>query len=142
MKDRGFKNRNVLVLMFEILLITVGLGGLTLATSALFGGSRTILKFGEYNVDYVGSTEIVANGLEPISDNLVGYDTKDNVIRLEFSLRGVDTNENPEDLIYDIMLNDINIDCSLLNKYTKWRLYKEGELLFSGNFLQVLMVIF
>ena len=134
MEDKGFKNRNIIVLIFEILLIAVAVGGLTLATSSILGGSTTIIKFGEYNVDYVGSTEINAVDLEPITDSLINYDTKDNVIRLEFSLRGVDTNENPEDLIYDIMIKDINIDCSLLNKYTKWRLYKEKELIYSGDF--------
>ena len=123
-EDKNFKNRNVFVLIFEILLIAIAVGGLTLATSTLMGGSSTILTFGEYNVDYVGKTEIVATNLEPISDSLIGYDTKDNVVRLEFSLRGVDTNEDPENLIYDIMISDINIDCSLLNEYTKWNLYK------------------
>ena len=134
MEDKGFKKRNIVVLIFEILLIAVSVGGLTLATSSLLGVSKTVIKFGKYNVDYIGSTEIIANDLEPISDSLINYNTKDNVIRLEFSLRGVDTNEHPEDLIYDVMLSDINIDCSLLNKYTKWRLYKEKELVYSGNF--------
>lgn len=134
MEDKNFKKRNVVVLIFEILLIAIAVGGLTLATSSLIGSSKTNLKFGEYYVDYVGRTEIVTTGLEPISDSLVGFDSTENVIRLEFSLRGVDTNENPENLIYDIMINDINIDCSLLNEYTKWNLYKEGELISSGNF--------
>ena len=132
-EDKSFKKRNVLVLVFEILLIAIAVGGLTLAASSLFG-SKTILTFGEYNVDYIGNTEIVVNSLEPISDSLVNYNTRENVIRLEFSLRGVDSNEDPENLIYDVMINDINIDCSLLNEYTKWNLYKEGELLSSGNF--------
>jgi len=134
MEDKNFKKRNVFVLIFEILLIAVAIGGLTLAASSLISSSRTIVNFGEYNLDYVGETEIIATDLEPMSDSLVNYDTKDNVVRLEFSLRGVDTNEDPENLIYDIMISDINIDCSLLNEYTKWNLYKEGELLYSGNF--------
>ena len=133
-EDKSFKSRNMLVLIFEILLIVVAIGGLTFATSSLMSGSRTIIKFGEYNVDYLGKTEIEALDLEPISDSLIGIDTHDNVVRLEFSLRGVDTNENPEKLIYDIMITDINIDCSLLNEYTKWNLYKNGELLSHGNF--------
>ena len=134
MEDKGFKNRNIAVLIFEILLIAIAVGGLTLATSTILGGSRTIVKFGEYNVDYIGSTEINVSDLEPISDSLINYDTAENVIRLEFSLRGVDTNEEADDLIYDVMLKDINVDCSLLNKYTKWRLYKEKELLYNGDF--------
>ena len=31
------------------------------------------------------------------------------------------------------MLNEMDIDCSLLNKYTKWNLYKNGALLSSGS---------
>ena len=132
--DKSFKVRNTLVLLFEILLIIIAIGGLTLATSSLMSGSRTKIKFGEYNVDYIGETEIVAENLEPISDSLINYNTKEGVMRLEFSLRGVDTNENAENLIYDVMVSDINVDCSLLNEYTKWNLYKNGELLYNGNF--------
>ena len=128
-EDRTFKTRNTLVLLFEIILIVVAIGGLTFATANLMGGSRTKIDFGKYSVDYIGKTDIVINDLEPISDSLINYDTKDGVLRLEFSLRGVDTNENPENLIYDVMVSDINIDCSLLNEYTKWNLYKNGELL-------------
>ena len=115
-EDKNFKNRNLLVLIFEILLVAVAVGGLTLATSSLLGGSQTIITFGEYNVDYKGEIDVVADSLEPISDSLIGYDTRDNVVRLEFSVRGVDTNENPENLIYDVMLSELNIDCSLLNE--------------------------
>ena len=134
MGEATFKKRNILVLVFEIILIAIAVGGLTLATTSLMNGSRTIIEFGRYNVDYKGEVEIVATDLEPISDSLINYDTNEGVIRLEFSLRGVDTNENPENLIYDVMINEMNIDCSLLNEYTKWNLYKEGELLSSGNF--------
>ena len=134
MGDSSFKNRNLLVLLFEILLIIVAIGGLTFATSRLMSGS-TIVTFGEYNVDYVGKTEVSVDGLEPISDSLVNYNTYKNVIRLEFSLRGVKENEDDEEeLIYDVMLNELGIDCSLMNEYTKWNLYKNGELLYSGNF--------
>lgn len=132
MSDSSLKGRNLLVLLFEILIIIIAIGGLTFATSRLMGSS-TVVTFGEYNVDYVGNTEIVADDLEPISDSMINYNTYDNVVRLEFSLRGVNTNEK-EDLIYDVMLSDINIDCSLLNEYTKWNLYKNGELLYNGSF--------
>ena len=133
MGDSSFKNRNLLVIVFEVLIIIMAIGGITFATTRLIDGrSSTILTFGEYNVDYVGKTEILVDGLEPISDSLINYNTYENVIRLEFSLKGVETNDG-EDLIYDVMLSDMNIDCSLLNKYTKWNLYKNGELLYNGS---------
>lgn len=133
MEDASFKSRNILVLLFEVLIIIVAIGGLTFATSRIMRGSSTIITFGEYNVDYVGDTDIVVSDLEPISDSLINYNTYENVIRLEFSLKGVQENDE-EDLIYDIMVNDLDIDCSLLNEYTKWNLYKNGELLYNGNF--------
>lgn len=132
MEDSSFKNRNLLVLLFEMFIIIVAIGGLTFATSK-FIGSSTIITFGEYKIDYIGKTDVEVSNLEPISDKLINYDSKEGVIRLEFSLRGVEEN-NDEDLIYDIMLNNLDIDCSLLNEYTKWQIYKNGELLESGNF--------
>ena len=67
-----------------------------------------------------------------MSDSLVNYNTRENVIRIEFSLRGVRENKG-NNLIYDVMLNNMDIDCTLLNKYTKWNLYKNGKLLSSGS---------
>ena len=134
MEDKTFNKRNMLVLFFEIFLVIVAIGGLTFATSRLLG-SQTIIKFGEYNVDYVGDTEIVVSDLEPVSDKLIDINTEDGVVRLEFSLRGVESNDVDDiNLLYDIMVTDMNIDCSLLNEYTKWNLYKNGDLLSSGSF--------
>ena len=56
MENSSFKNRNLLVLVFEILLIIVAIGGLTFATSRLINSSQTTVTFGEYNVDYIGKT--------------------------------------------------------------------------------------
>lgn len=132
-KIKGFKNKNILVIVFEILVIVLGIGGITFATSKLLNDrTQTLITGGEYNVEYVGDEDISFDGLEPISDEYIDINTKDNVIRLEFSLRGVSTNKE-EDLIYDVMLSNMEIDCSLLNEYTKWNLYKNGKLLSSGN---------
>lgn len=131
--EKTFKNRNLLVIVFEILIIALALGGITFATQKLLSDSAmTKLSADEYNLDFVGDTNVSINGLEPISDNLIDYNTKDNVIRLEFSVRGVKENNNDK-LIYDVMLSDMNIDCSLLNKYTKWNLYKNGRLISNGS---------
>ena len=99
-----FKNRNALGVVFEIIVIVLGVTGITLATSKLINDrTQTLLIAGEYNLDYLGDKEVVANELEPISDNLININTKDNVVRLEFSLRGVSTNKDEENLIYDVM---------------------------------------
>ena len=128
-----FGNKNVLVIVFEILFIALAIGGITFATQRLLNNrTLTVVKTAEYNLDYVGSDTVVVSDLEPISDKLVNYNTTENVIRVEFSVRGVKENKS-EKLIYDVMLNEMNIDCALLNKYTKWNLYKNGKLLSSGN---------
>lgn len=132
--DSSFKNKNILVLVFEIMIIALGVAGITFAINRIVSGTaQTVVTIGEYNVDYVGESSVSASDLEPISDDLININTTDNVIRLEFSLRGVSTNKD-EDLIYDIMVNEMNIDCALLNQYTKWNLYKNGNLLSSGSF--------
>lgn len=131
--DKSFKNKNALVIVFEILVIILGVGGITFATSKLLNDrTQTLLTTGEYNVDYVGDKEITAKDIEPMDDDLVNIDTKDNVIRLEFSLKGVSTNKE-DNLIYDVMLSEMDVDCSLLNKYTKWNLYKNGKLISNGS---------
>jgi len=131
--ESSFKNKNFLVIVFEILIIVLGLVGITFAASRILNDrSTTLIIAGEYNVDYVGDTDVIANDLEPMSDSLVNINTTENVIRLEFSLRGVSTNDR-DDLIYDVMIGNMNIDCGLLNKYTKWNLYKNGKLISNGS---------
>lgn len=131
--EKSFKNKNLFVIVFEVLVIALALGGITYATQKLLNNRvLTVITTGEYNIDYIGETNVAAKDLEPIDDNLVNYNSTDNVIRVEFSLRGVKENKNDK-LIYDVMLTDMNIDCSLLNKYTKWNLYKNGKLISNGS---------
>jgi len=131
--DKSFKKKNIFVIIFEIFLIVFAVIGITLATSnALSSRTKTILTAGIYEVDYQGSFALTGGELEPISDSLININTTESVLRAEFSIKG--TEKNTEDLIYDIMLKDMNIDCSLLNEYTKWHLYKNGTLLSQGNF--------
>lgn len=132
MKD-AFKNKNLLVIVFELIIIILGIIGITFATSKILNDRASItVKGSEYGVDYQGDTDIKVNNLSPISDSLINKDTKDNVIRIEFSLRGLKKDDSTN-LIYNVMLKDINIDCGLLNKYTKWNLYKNDVLLSSGS---------
>ena len=131
--EKAFNNKNILIIVFEVLVITLTIGGITFATQKLLNNrTSTVIKTAEYNLDYVGSDTVTVSNLEPISDNLVNYNTIDNVVRVEFSVREIKENKDDK-LIYDVMLNEMNVDCSLLNKYTKWNLYKNGKLLTSGS---------
>ena len=130
----SLKNKNLLVIVFEIIVIILGIVGITLATNALINNrTSTLLTASTYDIDYKGDKEINMTDLEPISDDLININTTDKVVRIEFSLRGVKSNKDDDKLIYDVMLNDMNIDCSLLNKYTKWNLYKNNVLLSTGS---------
>lgn len=131
--DNSFKKKNIAVIALELFIILLGVGGITFATSRLIGSrTNTVIRTGMYALDYV-EKENVSDKLEPISDNLININRYDNVMRVEFSLKGVKENER-DDLIYDVMLKNISLDNSLLNKYTKWNLYKNGNFLSSGNF--------
>ena len=67
--NKSDKNRNYLVVIFEIIIIILGIVGITLATTKLLN-DRTVtnLKTDEYNVDYQGDKDIVIEKLEPIDD--------------------------------------------------------------------------
>ena len=131
--NNALKNKNILVIVFELVIIALGIIGITFATSKLLNDrTTTLITTGEYNLDYVGDRYVSIKNILPMNDELVNYNTTDNVIRLAFSVKGVKGNDEDK-LIYDVMLDEMNIDCSLLNKYTKWNLYKNGKLISSGS---------
>ena len=72
--------------------------------------------------------------LYPIADSKVtGIDvSNDNVIKVKFMVTGKST--NPANTIYDVALRNIKMESELKTTDVKWRLYKNGILLSSGNF--------
>ena len=65
------KNRNILVIVFELLVIALGIIGLTFAANKILNDrTSTVIKTGEYNLDYVGDSEIKIQEIEPMSDSL------------------------------------------------------------------------
>ncbi len=127
------KGKKIGIVVIEIFIILLGFVGMTLAIDKLVSEESKInLQSGDFFVDYKGDMNANVDNLEPINDDIVNINTKNGVIRLDFSVKG--TKENPDNtIIYDIIMTDINIDCPLLNKYTKWNLYKNGQLLSNGN---------
>lgn len=124
-----------------ILLIVIALGAYGITYAVLIGnGSRTNLNANTApmaaNVTFNGSgngTFTSTGKMSPISDTLVtGIDvTDERVMKIAFTVSGVAS--NPDNTIYDIALRDANIDCALRTEDVKWRLYKNGTLLTSGN---------
>lgn len=91
----------------------------------------------DVNITYdsgANGANITSNGkMVPISDNLVtGVNvTDERVIKAKFRVNGVSS--NPNNTIYDVALRDISAPCELRTEDVKWRLYKNGNLLSSGN---------
>lgn len=127
------KGKRIAFIFFEVFVIILGITGVTLAANKIVRDRSTIgIKAGEFYVDYKGNQEITINNLEPIDDSLIDINTHDNVIRMDFSVRGMKSNLD-NNIIYDVIMDEMNIDCAFLNEYTKWNLYKNGNLLSSGN---------
>ena len=57
-----------------------------------------------------------------------------NIIKIDFSVAGDKGNTQEKEVIYDIALVDLKIDCELLSPYLKWRLVKNGEEISEGSF--------
>ena len=84
--------------------------------------------------DSYGNTSFDATNLDfvPILDSEV--ETRlDNVVKIDFTVGGASTN-NTTNIIYDIALADLDIDCSLISPYIKWKLIKDGTELSNGTF--------
>lgn len=68
---------------------------------------------------------------KPILDNTI-YTNDDNVIEIDFLVGGSSLNDT-DNIIYDISLSDLNIDCNLLSPYLKWILIKNDEIISKGS---------
>ena len=69
--------------------------------------------------------------LKPILDKNVNDDNF-NVIKLRFLVGGSKAN-NIGNIVYDISLSDLNLDCELLSPYMKWKLIKNGITIQEGS---------
>ena len=136
---KEFIKKNLIFILILLIVIGLGIYGITYAVK-IANGSRTNLNANTApmaaNVTFAGSgngTFTSAGAMSPISDSLVtGPNVTDSrVIKIAFTVSGVAS--NPDNTIYDIALRDTDIDCALRTDLVKWRLYKNGTLLTSGN---------
>ena len=79
------------------------------------------------------SLEFSSNSFElkPILDKTVN-DNNINVIKLRFLVGGSKEN-NIDNIVYDISLSDLDLDCELLSPYMKWKLVKNGITIQEGS---------
>ena len=125
-----FKNKDVKVIILEVFLIALGLVGLTLGVKYIMNSINVNIDTSKLAIDSMNAN--VTNGtLTPIEDSTVNINTTSNVLRITFDVKGASTNTG-NNIIYDAILN-IDADCSLKNENVKWRLYKNNNLLTSGN---------
>lgn len=132
--------KNIKFIILMLVVIIFGIVGIAYAIKvANFNpiGLNVTTSPIDVNITYdssVNNDSITSSGkMVPINDSLVtGVDvTDERVIKAKFKVAGVSS--NPDNTIYDVALRDINIDCDLRTEDVKWRLYKNGTLLTSGN---------
>lgn len=122
-------NKNMLVIFFEVLVIVLGVVGVTYAAVSMT--SSVNVTAGNLNVVYTGDKTVSATNLSP-RVSVPGVNETSNVARVAFTVKGASNNVN-SNIIYDIMLNEISADSVFFNNYVKWRLYKNSSLLSEGN---------
>lgn len=70
--------------------------------------------------------------LRPIIDQKV-EEASNSVIHIAFNVGGSKKN-NAQNIVYDIALADLKVDCDLLSPYLKWKLIKNDQETFEGSF--------
>ena len=133
-------NKNIRFISAMIVVIILGIFGISYALKvAPFNKIAVNIKSAnmDVNISYdsgVNGADISNSGnLLPINDSLVtGPTVSDSrVLKAKFYVTG--NTSNPENSIYDVAIHDFNVDCELRTEDLKWRLYKNGTLLSSGN---------
>ena len=131
MKDYIKNNFKVIsVLVIVILLAAIGI---TFAYT--MDSINVAIGTGNYGVVYRGTATLPSSDLRPIlDDELTNSSNSSKVLKINFTVKGASTNPTDVPIIYDVSLTDLNLPEELKNKYFKWRLYKNGNVLSEGNF--------
>ena len=126
-------SRNKIVFLISFVVIFGMIFSLTYAIDSRLPGTSI-----ESNIVYVDeeayeSLEFNSNNFEltPILDKTVNSDNE-HAIKLSF-LVGGDNRNNIDNIVYDISLTDLMIDCELVSPYLKWRLIKNDEIVQEGS---------
>ena len=127
------KKGRIKIKIFYLILFVLVVSGITFAlqlSSLSLAIDTAIVKIDE---EVYGETSLDTSNLDliPILDSEVETNT-DNVLKIDFIVGGGIEN-NREDIIYDIALVDLQVDCNLLSEYVKWKLVKNGEVLSNGS---------
>ncbi len=127
------KKNNFTVLVIEVIVVVLAIIGITFAINYLMDNININANTADLAVDYTGNLTLPSTSLFPISDSSVATNTE-NVMRVNFTVKGASSNPTNKDIIYDVILSDLSIDCQLKSPYLKWQLNKNGEKLSEGSF--------
>ena len=126
-----FKNKSTKFIIFEIIIMMIGVIGITLAVSYVMNSVNINVDTANLAIDYNGNLTLPSVNLVPILDSEVESNTE-NVMRINFSVKGASTNPNIP-IIYDVILSDLVVDSALKSEYVKWELEKNGTVISSGS---------
>lgn len=124
------KSRIVIVFIFVLLIVV----GFTYASYSEMDLNRAFGKVFRIDEEAYGINHFNSDNLEfvPIFDEDVNKNSN-NVIYIDFRVGGSNLNDE-DNIIYDIALVDLEIDCNLLSPYLKWRLVKNNKVIDEGSF--------
>ena len=131
---RKFGDKRILG-MYLVCFILLGIGFTYALVSDSLALNTTTAMIGIDEAAY-GSTTFDSENLDfkPILDSTVGTtESEDNVIKIDFTVGGAETNNADKPIIYDIALNDLELNCALLSPYIKWRLLKNDTQIAEGS---------
>lgn len=126
------KKSRIIILFIFVLVIIVSF------TYAGYLGMNLNRAFGKvFRIDEeaYGENHFDSSNLEfiPILDDEVNRNSN-NLIYIDFRVGGSELNDDEENIIYDIALVDLEVDCNLLSPYLKWKLVKNNEIIDEGSF--------
>ena len=128
----NIKKYNTKFILFEIIVIMLGIIGVTFAASYIMKSINIDVDTASLAVNYTGTLTLPKVDLVPIEDSSV-YTNTDNVMRINFTVKGASSNPSIH-IKYDVILSDLEIDSALKNEYLKWELEKNGSVISSGSF--------
>lgn len=126
-------NKKIVVIYVLVLLILV-IVATTYATKPMSNLKSIMTKTIRIDEEAYGKVTFDSSSLDlrPILDKNI-EENKDNIVHIEFKVGGAKVN-NVDNIVYDIALADLKLDCNLLSPYLKWILLKNGEVLSNGSF--------
>jgi len=128
-----FKDKKILVFYIMVVLnIIVGISYASTSTSERQKDSFYVNTI-RLDEEVYGELQFDSSNLDfkPILDNTI-YTNDDNVIEIDFLVGGSSLNDT-DNIIYDISLSNLNIDCNLISPYLKWILIKDDEIISEGS---------